>query len=119
MMKINYKRRWDAIRDSLEDKDAFLISLPGNTRYLANSEAPPGCPPGSTMNFVIIPKNGKYTVAQIMSVFTKHFRVKELVWVKNAFLLQPKWINISRSEFLPLTEKNFNQYLEGVGIRSK
>ena len=70
-------------------------------------------------SFVIIPKNGKYTVAQIMSVFTKHFRVKELVWVKNAFLLQPKWINISRSEFLPLTEKNFNQYLEGVGIRSK
>ena len=46
-MKINYKKRWDAIRDNLEDRDAFLISLPGNTRYLANSEAPPGCPPGS------------------------------------------------------------------------
>ena len=58
-MKINYSRRWDAIRDNLDDRDAFLTSLPGNTRYLANSEAPPGCPPGSTMNFVIIPKKGE------------------------------------------------------------
>ncbi len=58
-MKINYKRRWDAIRENLEDKDAFLVSLPGNTRYLANSEAPPGCPPGSTMNFIVIPKKGE------------------------------------------------------------
>ena len=58
-MKINYSRRWDAIRDNLDDRAAFLTSLPGNTRYLANSEAPPGCPPGSTMNFVIIPKKGE------------------------------------------------------------
>ena len=54
-MKINYKRRWDEIRQNLGENDAFVCSLPGNTRYLANSEAPPGCPPGSTMNFVIIP----------------------------------------------------------------
>jgi len=58
-MKINYNRRWDEIRQNLGDNDAFVCSLPGNTRYLANSEAPPGCPPGSTMNFVIIPSKGE------------------------------------------------------------
>ena len=58
-MKINYKRRWDEIRQNLGDSDAFVCSLPGNTRYLANSEAPPGCPPGSTMNYVIIPAKGE------------------------------------------------------------
>ena len=57
-MKINYKRRWEQIRSNLDDRDAFVASLPGNTRYLGNSEAPPGCPPGSTMNYVIIPKKG-------------------------------------------------------------
>ena len=57
-MKINYKRRWNEIKDSLGEKDAFICSLPGNTRYLANSESPPGCPPGSTMNYVIIPAKG-------------------------------------------------------------
>ena len=58
-MKINYNRRWDEIRQNLENSDAFVCSLPGNTRYLANSESPPGCPPGSTMNFVIIPSKGE------------------------------------------------------------
>lgn len=58
-MKINYNRRWDEIRQHLTDSEAFVCSLPGNTRYLANSEAPPGCPPGSTMNFVIIPSKGE------------------------------------------------------------
>jgi len=57
-MKINYKRRWEQIRSNLDDRDAFVASLPGNTRYLGNSEAPPGCPPGSTMNYVVIPKKG-------------------------------------------------------------
>ena len=57
-MKINYKNRWDKIGENLEDKDAFICCLPGNTRYLANSESPPGCPPGSTMNFVVIPRKG-------------------------------------------------------------
>ena len=58
-MKINYKRRWDEIRQNLGDNDAFVCSLPGNTRYLANSEAPPGCQPGTTMSFVIIPTKGE------------------------------------------------------------
>jgi len=58
-MKINYQRRWEQIRNNLDDNDAFVTALPGNTRYLANSESPPGCPPGSTMNFVIIPKNSE------------------------------------------------------------
>ena len=58
-MKIDYNRRWDEIKQNLEDSDAFVCSLPGNTRYLANSESPPGCPPGSTMNFVIIPSKGE------------------------------------------------------------
>ena len=58
-MKINYKRRWDEIKNNLNEKDAFICSLPGNTRYLANSESPPGCPPGSTMNYVIIPAKGE------------------------------------------------------------
>ena len=57
-MKINYESRWSQIQSKLEDKDAFVSALPGNTRYLANSESPPGCPPGSTMNYVIIPKSG-------------------------------------------------------------
>ena len=57
-MKIDYKRRWDEIRKNLDDKDAFVTSLPGNTRYLGNSTSPPGSPPGSTMNFVVIPKKG-------------------------------------------------------------
>tara|TARA_B110000116_G_C16758959_1_gene547379 strand:- start:455 stop:1552 length:1098 start_codon:yes stop_codon:yes gene_type:complete len=58
-MEINYKRRWEQILSNLYDRDAFVASLPGNTRYLGNSEAPPGCPPGSTMNYVIIPKKGE------------------------------------------------------------
>ncbi len=74
-MKINYKRRWDEIRQNLGDNDAFVCSLPGNTRYLANSEAPPGCPPGSTMNFVIIPSKGE-TVA-ITSSLEEHRCRKE------------------------------------------
>ena len=57
-MKINYENRWNKIRDDLGDRDAFICCLPGNTRYLANSESPPGCPPGSTMNFVVIPRKG-------------------------------------------------------------
>jgi len=57
-MKIDYNRRWTQIKENLEEKDAFICSLPGNTRYLANSESPPGSPPGSTMNFVIIPAKG-------------------------------------------------------------
>jgi len=64
-------------------------------------------------SFVIIPKKGQWAVAQIISVFTKHFRVKELVWVENAFLLQRKWTNIPRTDFLPLTEENFDQYFKG------
>ena len=56
-MKINYNRRWDQIASNLDDKGAFIASLPGNTRYVGNSESPPGSPPGSTMNFVIIQKN--------------------------------------------------------------
>ena len=56
-MKINYKRRWDQIASNLDDKGAFVASLPGNTRYLGNSESPPGSPPGSTMSFVVIQKN--------------------------------------------------------------
>ena len=58
-MKINYESRWSQIQDNLEDKDAFVSALSGNTRYLANSESPPGCPPGSTMNYVVIPKSGE------------------------------------------------------------
>ena len=58
-MKINYNRRWTQIKENLNGKDAFICSLAGNTRYLANSESPPGCPPGSTMNFVIIPAKGE------------------------------------------------------------
>jgi Xaa-Pro aminopeptidase len=57
-MEINYKSRWNKIQDNLGDRDAFICCLPGNTRYLANSESPPGCPPGSTMNFVVIPNKG-------------------------------------------------------------
>ena len=57
-MKINYKNRWDSIQSNLGEKDAFVSGLPGNTRYLANSRSPPGSPPGSTMNYVIIPKRG-------------------------------------------------------------
>jgi len=57
-MKINYERRWNEIKKNLDEKDAFITSRPGNTRYLANSNSPPGCPPGSTMNFVVIPKKG-------------------------------------------------------------
>ena len=57
-MKINYKKRWNDVQDSLTEKDAFVSLLPGNTRYLANSESPPGSPPSSTMNYVIIPKEG-------------------------------------------------------------
>ena len=56
-MKINYEKRWSQIQDKLEGKDAFVSALAGNTRYLANSESPPGCPPGSTMNYVVIPKS--------------------------------------------------------------
>ena len=55
-MKINYKRRWKEIQNNLNEYDAFVTSLPGNTRYLGNSESPPGSPPSSTMNFIIIPK---------------------------------------------------------------
>ena len=58
-MRINYNRRWTHIKENLGGKDAFICSLAGNTRYLANSESPPGCPPGSTMNFVIIPAKGE------------------------------------------------------------
>ena len=58
-MKIDYNRRWNEIRENLGEHDAFICSEPGNTRYLANSESPPGCPPGSTMNFVIIPSSGE------------------------------------------------------------
>jgi len=58
-MKINYERRWNEIKKNLDEKDAFITSLPGNTRYLGNSDSPPGCPPGSTMNFVIIPRKGE------------------------------------------------------------
>ena len=57
-MKINYERRWNEIKKNLDEKDAFITSRPGNTRYLGNSDSPPGCPPGSTMNFVVIPKKG-------------------------------------------------------------
>ncbi len=57
-MEIDYKRRWDEIKKNLDEKDAFVTSLPGNTRYLGNSTSPPGSPPGSTMNFVVIPKKG-------------------------------------------------------------
>ncbi|MEC8706695.1 MAG: M24 family metallopeptidase [Candidatus Thermoplasmatota archaeon] len=57
-MKINYKNRWDSIQSILGERDAFVSALPGNTRYLANSESPPGSPPSSTMNYVIIPKKG-------------------------------------------------------------
>ena len=57
-MKINYERRWNEIKKNLDEKDAFITSLPGNTRYLGNSDSPPGCPPSSTMNFVVIPKKG-------------------------------------------------------------
>ena len=56
MIKINYEKRWDNLRSSLGEKDAFVAALPGNTRYLANSESPPGTPPSSTMNYVVIPK---------------------------------------------------------------
>lgn len=57
-MKINYERRWNEIKKNLDEKDAFITSLPGNTRYLGNSDSPPGCPPGSIMNFVVIPRKG-------------------------------------------------------------
>ncbi|MDP7665709.1 MAG: hypothetical protein QGF98_03165, partial [Candidatus Poseidoniia archaeon] len=57
-MKINYERRWNEIKKNLDEKDAFITSLSGNTRYLGNSDSPPGCPPGSTMNFVVIPRKG-------------------------------------------------------------
>ena len=57
-MKINYERRWNEIKKNLDEKDAFITSRPGNTRYLGNSDSPPGCPPSSTMNFVVIPKKG-------------------------------------------------------------
>ena len=58
-MKFNYKRRWEQIQSNLYDRDAFVASLPGNTRYLGNSEAPPGGPPSSTMNYGVIPKEGE------------------------------------------------------------
>ena len=58
-MKINYERRWSDLQGSLGEKDAFVSGLPGNTRYLANSESPPGSPPSSTMNYVVIPKEGE------------------------------------------------------------
>ena len=58
-MKINYKNRWDNIHSNLGEMDAFVSALPGNTRYLANSDSPPGSPPSSTMNFVVIPKRGE------------------------------------------------------------
>ena len=58
-MKINYLRRWNEIKENLGEKDAFVCSLPGNTRYLANSESPPGCPPSSTMNYIVIPSKGE------------------------------------------------------------
>ena len=58
-MKINYNRRWTHIKENLGGKDAFICSQAGNTRYLANSESPPGCPPGSSMSFVIIPAKGE------------------------------------------------------------
>ena len=57
-MRINYEKRWGNLQSSLGEKDAFISALPGNTRYLANSESPPGCPPSSTMNYVVIPKEG-------------------------------------------------------------
>ena len=60
-MKINYERRWNEIKKNLDEKDAFITSLPGNTRYLGNSDSPPGCPPGSIMNFVVIPRKGDPT----------------------------------------------------------
>ena len=56
MIKINYEKRWDNVKSSLGERDAFVAALPGNTRYLANSESPPGTPPSSTMNYVVIPK---------------------------------------------------------------
>ena len=58
-MKINYKNRWDNIQSNLGEMDAFVSALPGNTRYLANSDSPPGSPPSSTMNYVVIPKRGE------------------------------------------------------------
>ena len=58
MMKINYEKRWSQIQSKLGDRDAFVSALPGNTRYLANSDSPPGSPPGSTMSYVVIPKSG-------------------------------------------------------------
>lgn len=58
-MKINYERRWSQIQEKIGKKDAFISALPGNTRYLANSESPPGSPPGSTMNYVVIPQSGE------------------------------------------------------------
>ena len=57
-MKIDYSRRWSQIQENLDDKDAFVSALPGNTRYLGNSESPPGSPPGSIMNYVVVPKRG-------------------------------------------------------------
>ncbi len=59
MIKINYEKRWDNVKSSLGERDAFVAALPGNTRYLANSESPPGTPPSSTMNYVVIPKKSE------------------------------------------------------------
>ena len=95
-MKINYNRRWDEIRQHLTDSEAFVCSLPGNTRYLANSESPPGCPPGSTMNFVVIPSKGEPIA--ITSSLEEH-RCREessivneeiFLFLDNAFLVSSK-----------------------------
>ena len=59
-MQIDYRRRWAGVRRALRDADAdaFIAVGAGNTRWLASAESPPGSPPGSTLNYVFVPKRG-------------------------------------------------------------
>ena len=59
-MLIDYRRRWAGVRRALReaDADAFVAAAAANTRWLASAESPPGSPPGSTLNYVVVPQRG-------------------------------------------------------------
>ena len=59
-MQIKYRRRWAGVRRALREAEAdiFVAAAAANTRWLASAESPPGSPPGSTLNYVVVPQRG-------------------------------------------------------------
>ncbi len=88
MGKINYERRWNKVRDVLDEKgaDAYVSKIEGNMRYLVCSDLPYHPASFGLVLYVVIPKNGE-PIGLTSSL--EEFRARELLPIKNIKIFSP------------------------------